>query len=76
MFFEAWVARCSPNSDLGRARKCLVSGDLPGVPNLGYICLYEGVHLRLTIGGKIYLYIIYFQMLIHVTLRPKKELHS
>jgi len=23
--FEAWVARCSPNSDLGRAQKCLVS---------------------------------------------------
>jgi len=51
----------------------------PGVHNLGYmyhqgyICLSEGVHLRLAIGGKIYLYIIYFQMLIHITLRHKKE---
>jgi len=41
----------------------------PGVPNLGYmyakgyICLSEGVHLRLAIEDKIYLYIIYFQYL-------------
>jgi len=25
MLVEAWVARCSPNSDLGRAQKSLVS---------------------------------------------------
>jgi len=31
------------------------------VPNLGYICLPEGVHLRLSTEGKICLHIIYFQ---------------
>jgi len=25
--FEAWVARCSPNSDLCRARNCLVTAN-------------------------------------------------
>ena len=28
MLFEAWVARCSPNSDLGRAQKSLGTADL------------------------------------------------
>jgi len=28
MFFEAWVTRCSPHSDLGRVQKRLGSGDL------------------------------------------------
>ena len=44
-----------------------------GVPNLwyvyplGYICLSEGVYLRIAIEGKIYLYIIYFQIFIHIS---------
>jgi len=45
-----------------------------GVPNLGYmypwgyICLSEGVHLRLAIEGKIYLHVVYFQIFIHISL--------
>jgi len=44
-----------------------------GVPNLvymhpqGYICLSEGVHLRLSIEDKIYLHIIYFQLFIDIS---------
>jgi len=44
-----------------------------GVPNLGYmylqgyICLSEGVHLRLAIEEKIYLHNICFQILIHLS---------
>jgi len=30
-----------------------VALSITGVPNLGYICLSEGVHLRLAIEGKI-----------------------
>ena len=43
----------------------------PVIPNLGfvypqgYICLSEGVHLRLSIGDNIYLHIICFQIFIH-----------
>jgi len=33
----------------------------------GYICLSEGVHLRLAIKGKIYLCTIYFQIFIHIS---------
>jgi len=34
----------------------------------GYICQSEGVHLRLAIDmGKTYLYIIYFQIFIHIS---------
>jgi len=44
-----------------------------GVPNLGYmypqgyICLFEGVHLRLAIEEKIHLRTIYFQIFIHIS---------
>ena len=44
-----------------------------GVPNLGYmypqgyICLSEGVHLRLAIEEKIYLHNICFQIFIHIS---------
>jgi len=44
------------------------------VPNLGYmhpwgyICLSEGVHLRLSTEGKIYLHVVYFQIFIHISL--------
>jgi len=37
------------------------------VPNLGYICLSEGVHLRLAIDEKMYLHIIYFHTFIHIS---------
>jgi len=38
-----------------------------GVHNLGYICLSEGVHLRLAIEEKIYLHNICFQIFIHIS---------
>jgi len=47
---------------------------IPRVPNLGYVypwgyvCLSEGVHLRLAIEGKIYEY-IYFQIFIHTSVK-------
>jgi len=47
---------------------------IPRVPNLGYVypwgyvCLSEGVHLRLVIEGKIYEY-IYFQIFIHISVK-------
>jgi len=34
----------------------------------GYICLSEGVHLRLAIEGKIYLHVVYFQIFMHISL--------
>jgi len=36
----------------------------PGIPNLDYICLSEGVHLRLAMSQKIHWFIIYFQIFI------------
>ena len=45
----------------------------PGIPNLGYmypwvyVCLSEGVHLRLAIEGKIYLH-VYFQIFVRIPL--------
>jgi len=45
-----------------------------GVPNLGYmypwgyICLSEGVRLRLAIEGKKYLHVVYFKIFIHLSL--------
>jgi len=47
---------------------------MAGVPNLGYmypqgyICLSEGVHLRLAIEDKIYLRIFYFLIFIHTSI--------
>jgi len=42
---------------------------MAGFPNLGYIRISKGVHLRLAIEGKICLcsYIIYFQIFIHIS---------
>jgi len=34
----------------------------------GYICLSEGVHLRLAIEGKKYLHVVYFQIFVHILL--------
>jgi len=49
-----------------RTLKILPDPRLSGVPNpWGYICPSEVVHLRLAVEGKIYLYIIYFQIFIH-----------
>jgi len=51
-----------------------------GVPNLGYmypqgyICLSEGVHLRLAKIRKIYLH-IYFQIFIHISLSIMIKYH-
>jgi len=33
----------------------------------GYICLSEGVHLRLAIDEKMYLHIIYFQIFVYIS---------
>jgi len=41
---------------------------IAGVPNLGYICLSEEVHLRLETEGKIYLHVVYFQIFVHISL--------
>jgi len=44
-----------------------------GDPNLGYmypqgyICLFEGVHLRLAIEEKIHLRTLYFQIFVHIS---------
>jgi len=35
----------------------------------GYICLFEAVHLRLAIEGKIYLHVVYFQIFVHISLK-------
>jgi len=40
---------------------------MPEVPNLGYICLSEGVRLRLAIKEKLILHIIYFRIFIHIS---------
>ena len=47
---------------------------MAGLPNLGYmyphgyICLSEGLHLRLAIEGKTYLRIFYYQIFIHTSI--------
>jgi len=40
---------------------------MPGVPNLRHIYLSDRVHLRLAIEGKIYVHIIYFEIVIHIS---------
>jgi len=44
-----------------------------GVPKLGYICLSEGVHLKLAIEGKICLYIIHSQLFISVNVMSTRR---
>jgi len=34
---------------------------------VGYVCLFEGVHLRLATEGKVHLHIICFQIFIHAS---------
>ena len=74
-YFDFWIKLSFWNQGLhGRLDIHTFHGYRPGVPNLGYmypkgyICLSEGVHLRLAGDEKIYLRIIYFQIFIHISL--------
>ena len=53
---------------LALGQNCWSRGSQPGVHvRQGYICLSEGVHLRLAIDEKMYLHKIYFQIFIHIS---------
>jgi len=43
--------------------------------DLVYICLFEGVHLRLAVEGKMYLYVSCFQIFIHIAMLIAKYNH-
>jgi len=42
----------------------------------GYICLSEGIHLRLAIDEKMYLHIIYLQIFIHMSVIIIFQIHN